>query len=229
MREFPLKLLQAKEAQWGRGMVTSGSEPDLAGETQLLLKDGGGLWTLDMVIEVKTAQKGGLIRTLIEGMDGGVNPVIMPFLSDESRHLGHDPGVPVPHSDGALFSDGAGYVGSEVDIVTASAANLRATTLPVTINTSQPMWGTEAFSIWHVELGPRLYKIVSVPEYSPDAAVLEIRPPLREAVVPGLPLDFERPRCVMKITNAREALGRIKPPWSFVVTLNFIETLNLAP
>jgi hypothetical protein len=80
--------------------------------------------------------------------------------------------------------------------VAAASAALRATRLAISIQQGSPLRGGERFSINHPTAGWRLYQVGAV-----NAGVATLRPPLREAVDPGTWLEFDLPRCLMKLSD----------------------------
>jgi hypothetical protein len=108
-------------------------------------------------------------------------------------------GVPitVPHSDDTPFSDDTEYLSGGTTYYTAAAAPLRATTLTITGVSELPLIGGERFTIVHTTWGCRAYSIIGI-----EGDEITIRPPLREAIGPDTPLDFENVRCQMRLAQA---------------------------
>lgn len=169
-----------------RGVAISGGV-SVGGSSQLSRTDGGGLWVCEQTgIEIWTTEQLLAASALDMQLEGGVSPIVVPCFNWPLR--------PVP----------AG-VDWSVSVALAVDAVLRATTLSVVIATGAPLVGGEPFSITGPVHGKRLYRA-----HSADPAVIvdgvttqtiRIRPPLREAVTAGTALDFEKPGCVMRLTN----------------------------
>jgi hypothetical protein len=62
------------------------------------------------------------------------------------------------------------------------------------------MTGGEHFTVWHNTKGQRMHRVIRVIEQDTGAgtATVDIRPPLREATIADITLDFDNPRCVMR-------------------------------
>ena len=103
-------------------------------------------------------------------------------------------------------------------------AALRDTTLYLKLNNCGALLGGESFSIDHETWSWRLYEIATV-EYIDDThAVVTFNPPLREAVTSGTLVEFDRPRCVMKLVNSVAMdFNTTTYPFS-LATAKFIET-----
>lgn len=165
--------------------------------------DGGGLWSAainNMQFRDRTDTL--LWRAVRQVCNGGVNAIIVPrndtvFAPFPNGVTSYAP----PYSDASLHSDGSPYYQSIID-VTASAAALRATSLSLTLNYCAPLQGGESFSIEHPTMGWRLYEIGSVTVVDDTHSTVTFNPPLREAIADSTIIEFDRPRCLMKLPNA---------------------------
>lgn len=167
----------------------------LAGGSDRIATDGGGRVFAEFGGgELVDRDKVLAWRALLGILEDGVTPMVVSFC--DARH---QPVVGMKtttysddttHSDGTPFAGGAG--GAEV--ATTAAAALRATSLAFAGTFPTPLIGGEWFTIDHPTKGPRAYKVRTVND---PAGTLTFRPPLREAVASGTPLDFNDPRCIM--------------------------------
>lgn len=237
--EFPRALLREKQHAWNlAGVAVSGGQTG-SGVASYVRTDGGGLWTCSMS-DVSLSGRQGMadrekqrikISTLLwravrQVADGGVNRIIVP--RNDALFRPWPAGVAalfgrnVPHSDSALFGDDSGYYQAVIDI-TAAAAVLRATSLDVTINHAGDLQGGESFSILHETLGWRLYEIATVDMDSDTEGTITFNPPLREAIGEHTQLEFDRPRCVMRLV-APSSMNLTVRPWTFnSASVDFVE------
>lgn len=167
--------------------------------------DGGGLWmaTLNNIRFLKAADTL-LWRSLRQIANGGAVPLIVPRRDTTWTPFPVDdaPYSPIPHDDGAYFGDGSGYYQSSIDIACHGGAVLRGTSMVVRLNSSSVLQGGECFSIKHAIYGWRLYEIGTAVDNNDGTFTITFNPPLRESVVDGESLEFDRPRCIMKLVNS---------------------------
>jgi hypothetical protein len=118
----------------------------------------------------------------------------------------------VPHSDGTFFSDGSGYLGGPIEARLIEDAAHAATTLKIRVLGAEPFIGAEPFTIVHPNAAERLYAVnavVDAAEVSNDADEVvgfdyevEIEPPLRERAAAADEVDFNTPRCAMRLQDS---------------------------
>lgn len=240
--DFPRALLRAKSDPWNlAGTAVAGGAP-IAGVGTLTRSDGGGWWTCQME-DVSLSGRSGL-RVPDRGRDrqkistllwravrqlgaGGVNQLVVPRNDTLYRPwpagLSQKAGIHVLHSDGTPFSDGAGYYQSIIDIVTGDAADLRDTSLDIVVNYAGELQGGESFSILHPTWGWRLYEIGAVDMESDTEGTITFSPPLREDVAAGTQLEFDRPRCTMRLAQP-SSMNFSPQPWTFnSASVQFVE------
>lgn len=169
------------------------------GNSQSIRTDGGGYWrcayeNIDL-IDSDTIR---CARAWDGYMGGGGVEFIVPVA--DIRHAPRpevggrlmSPGPLLVTGSDPYFPEALGYA-SPVVVASASAAPLRATTLEITITRGSRVKGGQYFSITHPTKGRRLYRtgrvLSSVGQYS----IVEIVPPLREAIGTGMTLDFDWP------------------------------------
>ncbi len=204
---WPALLDRERGWTWELFARTISAGKSLAGPMPLGRLDGGGLWTATLRdIQVSTPDQVRAFRALAALLDGGATPVVL-----TARDLRHFPAPvvngqrltslpPAELSDGAWLGDGTGFASSVVAATVATAALLRATTLEIQITAGSALQGGEHFSIQHDELSHRLYRIGSV-TVADGITTAEIRPPLRAAVDAGTPIEFDAPKCTMRLAS----------------------------
>jgi hypothetical protein len=238
MIEFPRALLRERSHSWN--LVGVAATPGVSAKSvaTFVRSDGGGFWSCVMS-DVALSGGPGLVgrdrqkistllwRAVRQLCDGGVNAIVVPrndaLFIPFPRGLTRGGGL-VPHSDAAPFGDGSEYYQSTIDIKSDGAAALRATTMTISLNVSSTLQGGEAFSILHPAMGWRMYEIAAV-EHSDDetTAMISFLPPLREAIGDATELEFERPRCTMRLAQPG-SMDLAAVPWTFnQASVDFVE------
>ena len=235
---FPRLLLRERSNSWN--LVGVAVSPGQTGQSvaPLVRTDGGGYWSCQMT-DVSLSGGGSLrgkdrqkISTLLwravrQVCDGGVTPIVVPRNDALFRPWPEGlstSDVIVSHDDGASFSDGSEYIQSAIDI-TCAAASLRDTTLEITILNASELQGGESFSICHPTMGWRLYEIATVEMDTDTTGTITFKPPLREDVATGTELEFDKPRCTMRLA-APSSMDLAVAPWTFnTASASFIETV----
>lgn len=228
--EFPRALLREKTHAWNLAGVAVSPGQTGTGISTLVRSDGGGFWTCTMG-DVSLSGRAGygdrgkdrqriatlLWRAVRQICDGGVNDIVVP--RNDARFVPWPIGVSrsagtLPHSDGAMFSDGASYYQPVIDIVAAAGGALRDTSLQITILRAADLIGGESFSIQHPTAGWRLYEIATIEPVSDTNATITFNPPLREQVVAGAALEFDRPCCLMRLAQT-SSMNLTVQTWTF--------------
>lgn len=224
--EFPRKLLREADHDWNIVGNTAVSGQTATSSVDIR-SDGGGLWSASLNnIQFWDQSFTLLWRAVRQQCNGGINPIIVPRNDGVFAPfpVGPQPYNDIPHSDGTLFGDGVGYYQSIIDITCNSGAALRATSMTFNLNNCGSLRGGEVFSILHLTFGWRMYEIGSVTQIDATHAVVTFNPPLREAVTDGTQLEFDRPRCVMKLAKS-SAMDLNITTWPFsLATVKFIES-----
>lgn len=199
--EFPRKLWEADHA-WNLSGNTVISGITTAGVADIR-SDGGGFWTASLN-NIRFMDRTYTLLWRAVRQLCATKPIVV--------HRRDSTWAPFPggitsygsvlHSDGASFSDGAGYYQPIIDVVTYGSALLRGTTLYLYLNNCGDLLGGESFSIEHPTWGWRLYEIATVEYIDATHVKVTFNPPLREAVSIGTQLEFDRPRCTMKLLNS---------------------------
>nr|WP_314431406.1 hypothetical protein [uncultured Brevundimonas sp.] len=141
---------------------------------------------LDMILD------GGLTRIVVGSCEAAFTPWARPT-------------EPVPHADGAPFSDGAFYAGAAPTGVITAPAPLRATSVTMTLPVGASLIGGEVFGLRHPNMAERRYQIARV-----HGDRVTFRPELREAVPAGTTVHFHEPGCLMQLANPDEFFSAIR-------------------
>jgi hypothetical protein len=235
--EFPRRLLRDHSHSWNLlGVATTPGQTAQSFST-LVRSDGGGFWKCTMndiglsggrYLYGKDRQRVTTLlwRAVRQLCDGGINTIIVP--RNDALFRPWPKGVPqlasmlIPHYDISLFSDGTGYYQPIIDI-RSGPGELRATSLALNLNYSGQLIGGESFSIEHPTMGWRLYEISTVTQTSDITAVITFLPPLREAVGTNTYLEFDRPRCLMRLAQT-SSMDLTVVPWTFnLASVDFVE------
>lgn len=182
------------------GSTTSGGTA-LSGVDDTIETDGGGYWQADFG-NGETMDRDTTLawRAINAAMDNGSAPVIVEFCDKLHQPIGGEMGIA---GQGDQLLDLRSYAPTGVTAQVVANANLRATTLAAIIASEIEVEGGERFTIDHPTWGPRCYEVLSK-----SGTQVKFRPPLREAITVGTPLDFENPRCKMRrISDPSNALS----------------------
>lgn len=239
--EFPRALLRERSHAWNIAGNTMAPGQTGAGVMTIGRSDGGGYWTCAMSAVSLSGRKSVgdvgrdrqkystlLWRAVRQLCAGGVNLIVVPRNDALFRPFpaGGKEYEAAQHSDGALFGDDTGYYQPVISVKTYAAANLRATTLGLQLLNCAQLVGGESFSINHPAVGWRLYEIATVEQVDGMHAVVTFNPPLREAVAVGTEVEFDRPRCTMRLLNPG-AMDLSVQPWTFnSADVSFVEAFQ---
>lgn len=207
-----------------RGQVVGGPL-SLSGRNQVGSYDGGH-WIA--TVDVATLDQGDDIlafRALRAEMEGGAHHVLVPAFDEGQAPWpaagGYDANVNDPQewSDDTLWSDGTGWYEPAILVTVAAVAALRATSIVIDIDAA----GTIKAGQWFSLQGGHLHEIKRVLAVSGSERTLAISPPLRAAVAIGERVEFERPKCRMRLPAESDAdlgMGRL---WQSQPSLSFVE------
>jgi hypothetical protein len=190
--------------------------------------DGGGLWSASLNnMQFRDKSYTLLWRAVRQLCNGGINPIIVPRRDTTWAPF---PGgilpsyAPIPYSDESLFDDGSGFTQSVIDVTCNGGAALRSTAMTLQLNNCGPLQGGESFSIQHPTFNWRLYEIGSIAMIDSTHAYVTFNPPLREPVNDGDQIEFDHPRCTMKLVNSA-SMDLNVTTWPFsTATVKFIES-----
>jgi len=200
---FPTRLFKPSSLQARLlGAAISGGA-SLTGDTQLADISGGGRWAVDFgASDLLDPAIVKAWRALAAAADNGVTQILVPLA--DRLHQPVTPTLTTPDPFGlSIYDDGLTPWGP--DQVTATATSIAAlgeTELHFTFTAPRALVGGEHFSILHAAWGWRLHIVTRVKSGgvgSGDATVIDFRPPLREAVAIDDLLNFDSPRCLMRL------------------------------
>lgn len=206
---FPGQLLPEQSLSWQLTRRTTNPPGQTgAGFVPAAETTGGGLWRAELTdIPIRTRAQVMTWRALEALLDGGAAQIVVPLcdkryfpapIINGVKVISYDP---VPHDDGALFDDGAGYHQPVVSAYVADDAALRATEITVAMVSGATPQAGQMFSIAHPNMRERLYVIHRAAIDSDGNSTLKIRPPLREAVGALTDVEFDHPCCVMQLAT----------------------------
>ena len=203
MEYWPYDLITPTTDRWWLRGVTINSGITTAGTAPAIRTDGGGVWCGEQTFTVWGREEIKALRALEAALDSGIGHIVawsyeFPFAPGELTV-----GV-VDHENGQPFGDGASYNSAPAGATIAADAPLRATLLEI-VMISGVLQGGEHFSVDHPTKGKRRYRVTRVLEDDQ----IEIRPPLREAVVEGDEMNFLRVGCRCRLANPEEFMGAL--------------------
>ncbi len=159
-------------------------------------------------VKVRTADEVREWRWLIASAQGGLNDIVVGlFDCRQAPRPVYGTGVElggIPHSDGALFSDGGGYSQSLVRTWLHDDPAARATNIVVDVEIAGPIRRGMYFSI-----NNRLYIVTSNPVILVAGGVFgagqrvsfDFLPPLRAAASYGSVVEFGKPKATMRLAD----------------------------
>lgn len=176
----------------------------LSGEAQFADASGGGRWIGEFGdISLLTREARLMYRRFVAAADGGAQSLIVPVA--DRLHQPVNPKYTGTDTFGrdTWVSDITAWTAEEVTAVTTANMALGATSCTLNLTAPKALLGGELFSILHTTQGWRLYRVSRVVSGgtvgSAVSTVVQFRPPLREAATSGKALNFESPRCVMRV------------------------------
>ncbi len=219
---WPVCILPPRNVSFDIAARSLAAPASIGGATQVVASDAG-VWKATFGDIRVTGQDGVLswraIATLLEGRLGSV---LVPLCRGYQPVL-QDPDAlydPVPHDDDTFFDDDTGYAGSTTSVHFASGAAVRAVSATVTIGYGGTLQPGQHFSV-----GERLYRLRSVVYANDTQASITFRPPLREAVAAGIPLEFDDPVCRMRLASDGEMDLELQMRRWGSPSVNFLEAL----
>lgn len=209
----------------GRNGTGEGISIDLSG--------GGMLSATYEDCMIKDPEHYEYVNMLGSRLNGGFRFINVPIITDWFGPFPKVKNLPapfitgIPHSDGSLFSDGAGYSQASVygEITENAALNAGIIKMQV-FGLSRPLRWSDWFSIYHPVKGWRAYRYWDVLDASGGANpvyTLAIAPPLREAVTAGTRVEFARPRFVAKFRSDFTLPSVVEAFFVTKQTMQFVE------
>lgn len=204
MLVFPTWLypFQSKDFDIDQAIMSGGVA--LNGVEDVIATDGGGSWYADLGnADQYTRNRVMAWRAFKSAIRYGADPFIFPVC--DRRHQPTITIPAVPHSDGTSFSDDTLYLGADGDAELTADAALRATQITISMALARRLIGGERFTIRHPTMRERCYQVGKLSELTDTTATVQFHPPLREAATAGTKIDFQNPRCVMRLDGAMRA------------------------
>jgi hypothetical protein len=236
LRYFPEALLGPAKLSWELGGAAISGGQTASGIMPVSRLDGGGLWKVTMTgVPTFTPDRRRSWHALTAIGDGGVQPIIVPCREMVDAPWPLVGGIAqmslpaVPHSDDSSFSDGSLYDNSMIAAKLTAAAVLRATSLTISVTTGDDLHGGEYFSIDHATNRWRLYRIRTAVKNLDGTWAVTIRPPLREDVLANVVIEFDRPKCVMRLAAADSMDATFETAWNGTQSAMFVEAFPPFP
>lgn len=229
MLTFPTHLFNpARVVLRPSGTTITGGE-SLSGETDTIRTDGGGFWLISLLgIELIGTELIRAWRVWEDTLEQGVTKVLVPVA--DVRMAPRPVALPGPLLNGSTdpyFPEAVGFVTPWIVALATAAAALRATSLTIDVTAGAALKGGETFSIAHPLKGKRVYRIRRVLNRpTASRAVVEIRPPLREAIAANAGIDFAWPACVATLLPEAEISPEIEYGRRSTVDITFREAFG---
>lgn len=206
---FPTRLFSPSSLKPSLVGAAQSGGLNLAGEALFADLSGGGRWQIDF--GESTLWTPALVkpwRQLAAAADNGATPILVPLA--DRLHQPLTPELTTPDTFGlsVWVDDATAWAADQVTAALTADAALRATQIHFDFDAPVALVGGEHFSILHEAWGWRLYRIrrvISGGLGTGDATVCEIRPPLREASATDTALNFDSPRCTMRVEGDMDA------------------------
>lgn len=199
---------------------TSTESPrSLSGITGAIDFSGGGFWAVEMrKIGIFEPAAHLLYQRYRNHLNGSVRSMLVPIINDWVA----------PAPDGVASILGSSDPTSLNATIAADAA-LNAGTVSMALPLGGVLVGGETFSIHHPTKDWHAYSIGEIDSVTTSGTVttyvVEIRPPLREAVTSGAEARFYRPLCLMRLRPGTTLPWEPEDWWTFRPTAQFIEVL----
>ncbi len=203
---WPMARLAPKDLNWWPGGMIDTGGKSLSGLEQSERLDGGPLWRCTMA-QIPLSSRAEILafQALQMLLAGGTQPIVIPR-EPSFRAPVVTTGGGVPHSDDTPFADSSLYSAPSIMAALTADHELRAYQLAFSYAGGLALEGGEDFSIEHPAVGWRMYRVTKVTLVELQSGgdylyEIEIGPPLRDDVPAGTVLDFDTPRCTMKLTD----------------------------
>lgn len=197
---FPVRLLGPPElhARLEDGSLVGGRSS--AGDAEYVRMTAGAVWRMGFgEIALWSRETVQAWRTFASGADAGAMPVIVPLWDRRHQPFGNSAYVGASDFAQVVWRDHNRWEAEEVQAVAAAEAARDATEVTFTFAGSGTPIGGEHFSVYRNRFGWRLYRLIRKLGEAEGAQTWEIRPPLREKLPAGTPLNFDSPRCTMRV------------------------------
>jgi len=187
-----------------------------------VISGDAGFWRASFGSVVVTTRERVLTwRAISAKLQGRLFPILVPYCAlYQPFPAGVARGGVVPHSDGAYFSDGTGYLSGSINVYLNDDRPQRAVSGTITVDVSDVIQPGHVFSF-----GERLYEVGDVEYLSETVAEITWKPPLRDAVSAGTELNFDAPVCRMRLVSDGEMQLQLDMNRRGFPTVNFVEDL----
>jgi len=221
---WPHALLCPLSIQCDPMFRTVGGAPSLTGVSQAIASDAG-IWGATLIdIPIHTAQRIMVFHALAAQIQGRLNPVLVSLPVLGSRTPIPPGGSLVnltPFDDGTPFDDSTLWAQDGIVVQIGAAAARRATRITLRTTVAAPLSAGQHFSI-----DVRLYRIAGIVEVTGSDTIVDIWPPLREAVEDGDDVSFSQPVCKMKLKTDQEmSLALVNKKFG-TATVQFVEDVT---
>ena len=156
--------------------------------------------------------------------------MVVPFLVDfiQPVILPETTGL-APYSDTTTHDDTAEFAAPSVGgVVSGSYATGAATIAVSVIGGTGVLEGGEWLGLIHPTKSYRAYNVTDIDSTTTDSNgnnvyTIGIRPPLRDSIADGAPIDWWRPRCLMRLAPSSTPQIDVEKFWLATPSLNFVE------
>lgn len=223
--EWPIAALPPQSINVDIASRTLAGPASISGVSQVTASDAG-LWSIAYSNIVVHGNKMIVLwQAIAAKVEGRLNPILVSIPVKGRRPVPAEAEAAglynqVAFSDDALFDDDTGFLNTVIDVVLSAPAAARAVSASVTIAYADTLNPGQLFSI-----GERLYRLHSVDYTGAGTANISFRPPLREAVAAGDRLEFDRPKCRVKLVSDQGMDLPFGANLTVFPTVNFIEDL----
>lgn len=201
------------------------SGPDSFGlPRDVVTTDGGGWWVAEMSdLTGWSPEHHRAMRAMALQLRGG-RRIDVPFL--EERPTGGL--TSVPFADGAPFSDDAEFQSGQVTAVLDEPLNLRSDVAVIRITSGHSLLGGDVFSlIRSAALGSELHMTAAVESLVGGRWAVEIGPQFRQDYPAGTEVNFNDPRCAMRLNDPDGGLWpSFDPSWTTRASARFEEAVR---
>jgi hypothetical protein len=209
---IPRRLIHSKSNNWNLAGGSMSPGQTVSGAFPYATLPGCGLWVAATgSVYLRTPDDARAYRAIRNLAKQGVMPLIvpridafsiMPFPLDGNgkQITAYDT---VPFSDGSSFSDGTRWRQSVIDCALVNSATINATQLTMRFVNGGPLRGGESFSLFHDNQGWRCYEVAGVDLNDDGDSVVTITPWLRDDIDAGSYVDFDEPKCTMRIADPK--------------------------
>lgn len=232
--EYSLVLLPPTDIEFDLMSASLQGGRSLSGLYSSVNISGGPVWTVTYrKLQLWKPDSHLYYQKLRNILSGGVRSIVVPFLNDYVVPLppGQVLGAPTSRfSDLSLFSDSSQFTQDQITATASGAYVANAGTFSFLAPTGVTFIGGETFSINHPTLSFRAYGITDIDSSADQGTgntlwTVGVTPPIRDVVADKTPLEFVRPKCVMKLAADGKMPWNPRIPWVAQPDVTFVEAL----